>query len=603
MLLARPLVGFWLTLALAFVLAACGGAFRDAVKRGDKYAEAGMWDKAAAEYQTALKLEPGDTDVQIKLKRVKQKQSDEHLARGKALMARGEIEGGLSVIQQAAKLAPDSTEAQRALDDANQQALKKAEAVLGTPESRKAFELTQLVLAGSPNDPRAKAMDEQVRDALAEESYKKAETFRETGKKGNALIELAACVTYRPAYQDAKVQIGDLKLALQNELTYYVVLEKFATTSQGEQEIAAKMKPELVAQAFDERIPLRVVAAPPAKNSLGVRVRGALSAYRFGPPRTATRNEQCEYIKGYDTVPNPRRAEAERQVASAEQRLAQAEREVDQEQKEVDRYQREVDDKMKDQARDQGEYDRARADYDRCMSSSSSSSSSSPCSSEKSRMESEQRDLDNHRSRIQSSQDYLRSARERLARARESGTRARQDVEEQSRRMREEPTTIQEPHHERENYAVDIRSIDAAVTLKLRADTLRDNATLLDDEVFPQTIQPIQDEGWLARPATCPQRGKRLVLPNEAALRGELVKMTIATVREKVQTMYEAYRTKFLADARRLEASGNPEGAVESYVRYLLTGLKNIDPKDGKQIGDFLRKTRGFGRIDLLGGL
>ncbi len=46
-----------------------------------------------------------------------------------------------------------------------------------------------------------------------------------------------------------------------------------------------------------------------------------------------------------------------------------------------------------------------------------------------------------------------------------------------------------------------------------------------------------------------------------------------------------------------------PEDAVESYVRYLLTGIKNIDPKDGKQIGEFLRKTRGFGRIDLLGGL
>ncbi len=79
--------------------------------------------------------------------------------------------------------------------------------------------------------------------------------------------------------------------------------------------------------------------------------------------------------------------------------------------------------------------------------------------------------------------------------------------------------------------------------------------------------------------------------------------MTIATLREKVQAMYGSYRTKFLADARRLEASGIPEDAVEAYVRYLLTGIRNIDPKDGKQIGEFLRKTRGFGRIDLLGGL
>jgi tetratricopeptide (TPR) repeat protein len=599
MVLARPVIALW----LALLLVACGGPFKDAVKRGDQYANAGMWDKAAVEYQAALKIEPGNTDVQIKLKQVALKQSGERLARGKSLMARGEIEAGLAVIQQAAKLAPDNTDAQVALDQANQQALKKAEDLLATPESKHAFDLTQLVLAGSPNDPRARQMDEAVRDTLAEQSYGRAESFRENGKKGNALIEYAACVMYRPGYRDAKAQIGEVKLALQNELTFYVVLDKFAAATPADGEVASRMKPELVAQAFDDRIPLRVVGSAPGKDPRGVRVSGALSAYRFGPARQASRNEECDYIKGYDTVPNPRRAEAERQVGYAEQRLASAERDVDQEQKDVDRYQRDVDDALKEQARQDEEADRARQDYDRCMSNSSSSTSSSPCSSEKSRVESEQRDVENQRSRVQSARDYQRSARERMQSANERRASARKDVEEQSRRMREEPATIQEPHHERENYSVEIRSIDASVTLKLHAETLQDKTTLLNDEVFPQNIKPIVDEGWLARPATCPQDGKRIVLPNEATLRGELVKMAIATLREKVQTMYESYRTKFLTDARRLEASGAPEDAVEAYVRYLLTGIKNIDAKDGKQIGEFLRKTRGFGRIDLLGGL
>ncbi len=346
-----------------------------------------------------------------------------------------------------------------------------------------------------------------------------------------------------------------------------------------------------------------MVDALPVKDGRGVRVGGALSEYRFGPARTSSRNEQCQYIRGYDTVPNPRRADAERQVATAEQRLSQADREIDREQREIDRYQRDVDDKLKDQSRDEADADRARADYDRCTSNSSSSSSSSPCSSEKSRYESKQRDVQNHRSRVESAQGYLRSARERLSRANENRSRARQDVEDQNRRMRQEPATIKEPHHERENYSVETRSIDATVSLKLRAETLRDKSMLLDDEVFPQVLLPIADEGWLARPATCPDRGKRITLPSEAMLRGELTKMTIGTLREKVQTMYESYRTKFLADARRLEGSGAPEDAVESYVRYVMTGIKNIDPKDGKQISEFLRKTRGFGRIELLGGL
>lgn len=600
MKLPRPVLALW----LAVMLVACGGGpFRAAVKRGDQYADNGMWDKAAAEYQAALKLKPGDQEVEIKLRKVALKQSGEHLERGKALMARGEIEAGLAVIQQAAKLAPDNTDAQKALSDANSQVLKKAESLLGTPQSRKAFELTQLVLAGSPNDPRAKEVDEVVRDALAEESYNAAEKFGETGKKGNALIEYAACVTYRPGFKDAKAAIGDVKLALQKELTFFVQLDKFASSSAGEAEIAGKMKPELIGQAFDERIPLRVVGSSPGKDARGVRVAGTLSAYRFGPAKSATRNESCEYIRGYDTVPNPRRADAERQVKYAEQRLSSAEQDVDREQREVDRYQRGVDDAEKELARQEAEADKARAEYDRCMSSSSNSTSSSPCSSEKYRVESEGRDVENNRSRVDSARGYLRSARERVASANERKSSARRDVEDQNRRMREEPPTIQQPHHERENYSVEIRSIDATVTLKLRAETLQDKTTLLNDEVFPQTIKPIVDEGWLARPATCPAQGKRLALPNEATLRGELLKMAIATLREKVSAVYESYRTKFLADARRLEASGAAEDAVESYVRYLLTGIKNIDAADAKQIGEFLRKTRGFGRIDLLGGL
>ncbi len=600
MTVPRPLLALWLTLALA----ACGGPFKDAVKRGDSYAEAGMWDKAAAEYQAALKIKPGDTDVQIKLKRINEKKSGEAVARGKALLARGEIEAGLAVLIEAARLAPDSTEAQRALTEANAQALNKAEELLSTPESKKSFELTQLVLAGSPNDPRAKDVDNRVRDALAELSYAAAEQFRDKGKKGNALMEYAACVTYRPGFRDAKAQIGDVKLALQNELMFYVVLDKVASEGSGEKDIASKMKPDLVAQAFDDRIPLRVVGASPGKEARGVRVSSALSAYRFGPPRSATRNESCTYIKGYDIVPNPRRADAERQLASAEQRLTQEERNVDSEQKNIDRYQSDLDRQLQEQSRAEAELDKTRAAYDRCMqNSSSSSSSSTPCWSEKSSMESDQRDLESERRDTESRQRDLTYARERMSSASERRNNARRDVEDYRSRMRNEPETIKEPHHERENVIIETRSIDATVTLKLRAETLQDKQTLLNDEMFPQVIKPIVDEGWAAHPSTCPDQGKRIQLPNEATLKGELLKLSIGTVREKVQSMYESYRTKFLADARRLETSGAPEEAVESYVRYLLTGLRNIDPKDSKQIGEFLRKTRGFGRIDLLGGL
>jgi hypothetical protein len=228
---------------------------------------------------------------------------------------------------------------------------------------------------------------------------------------------------------------------------------------------------------------------------------------------------------------------------------------------------------------------------------------SSPCSSERSHYESEQSALQSERSRVQSAQQDLGRVRERVQGAAESRGRERQQVEDARRRMREVPATIQQPHVERETVPIEIRSIDAAVILQLRVESLRDRTPLVADETFPQMVGPIQDEGWLARPATCPSNGKRIALPGEDVLRGELVKHTIATLRDKLRTLYDSYRTRFLADARRQEASGAPEDAVESYVRYLMTGLRNIDPGDGKQIGEFLRKTRGFGRIDLLGSL
>jgi tetratricopeptide (TPR) repeat protein len=575
------------------------------MKRGDQYAQAGMWDKAAAEYQTAQRLEPANPDVTIKLRQVGQKQANERLTRARSLMSRGEIEAGLAVIQEAAKLDPTSTDAQRALDEANQFVLRKAEELLSTPEAAKALELTQLVLAGSPRDPRARAMDGRVRDALAEKAYGDAERFADAGKKGNALIAYAASTSFRPGFRDAKVQIGEVKLALQRELTYYVVLDRLATPGAGgagEQDVASRMKLDLVAQAFDDHLPLRVVSAPPGPSAYGVRITGALSAYRFGPEQISRRNDSCDYIRGYDTVPNPRRAEAEHQVSNAEQRLAQAERDVDSAQRDVDGYQKGVDDAQKDQDRYEADLERARTNYDHCMASASKSTSS-PCSSERGSVETAQHILQNQRSRVQSAKDSMSNNRYRMQSATESRGRARHDVEEAQRRMREEPTTIQQAHHERENVAIEIRSIDAAVTLQLHAESLRDRMTLLDHETFPQQLPAIRDEGWQARPATCPASGKRIRLPGEDALRGELVKLTIATLRDKVQTMYESYRIKFLADARRQEASGAPEDAVESYVRYLLTGIKNIDPENGKQISEFLRKTRGFGRIDLLGSL
>jgi hypothetical protein len=114
-----------------------------------------------------------------------------------------------------------------------------------------------------------------------------------------------------------------------------------------------------------------------------------------------------------------------------------------------------------------------------------------------------------------------------------------------------------------------------------------------------------RDETFPAQPGRCAEvaQGKRLRLPSEKDVRQALVNKTIAGIREKVLGAYDRYRQRFLADARREEAAGLADEAVEAYVRYVLTGVKTLDPRDQKQIAEFLAKTRGFGKLDQLGSL
>jgi hypothetical protein len=149
-----------------------------------------------------------------------------------------------------------------------------------------------------------------------------------------------------------------------------------------------------------------------------------------------------------------------------------------------------------------------------------------------------------------------------------------------------------------------VHTLNAAITVRISLENLQERTKVLDNEPFQYTVRH-RDETFPAQPGRCAEvaHGKRLRLPSERDVRQALVNKAIAGIREKVLGSYERYRQRFLASARREEAAGLAEEAVEAYVRYVLTGLKSIDPKDEKQIRRFLSKTRGFGKLDQLGSL
>jgi hypothetical protein len=602
---ARATLGAAVVATLVALSSGCGGAYTEAIARGDKLAAAGMWDEAAAAYAQAQKIDPVDPEAQIKLKAVRRKQASERLTKGKSLIARGELEKGLVALQDAAQLDPDNTEAQAALADANAEALHEAERLMDKGDLQHAFELTTLVLKGSPRDPRAKRVDAKVREALADASYARADDFQKRGKLGNALLEYAACLDYIPDYRDAKLRVGQAKLALEQEITYYVVLGRFEDQT-GPKDLARALTVDLLSQSFDPKLPLRVVAAAPDKgNPRGVRLTGRFENYRFehGQDRL---EKSCDYECGKEQQPNPDYEPAVQRVKNEEEQEARAQRDVDDAQKDFDRYQREVADLQKDVDRYRDEVDQRRKTLDECRDRHKNDNppSSSSCSSEESSLKSSESSLDSASQRMYFPKQNLESAQNKLSDRRRTLESARQEATDARAHLRDTPpmkwVVRMCPH----NYQISVHTLTAEVTVRMTAEQIHDKTKLLDDQAFPYR-SGARDETFAAQPNRCPEvaAGDPLQLPSEKELKLDLVTSSIKGVRDKVMGAYERNRQRYLADARREEAAGVSEEAVEAYVRYVLTGPKSIDAKDGQQIAEFLRKTRGFGKLDALPGL
>jgi len=204
---------------------------------------------------------------------------------------------------------------------------------------------------------------------------------------------------------------------------------------------------------------------------------------------------------------------------------------------------------------------------------------------------------------MDSPKSSLGSARDGLSRENDRRETARRDKDRETERMRTTPRTIEVDRRCAHSYGVDVHELTASVTVELSAEGL-DKAKLLDREPFQYKVRE-RDEAFEAQRGRCAEvaAGDALVLPSEKDVKQQLVTQAIAGVREKAMASYDRYRQRFLADARREEAEGLADEAVEAYVRYLLTGPKSVDPRDAKQIAEFLARTRGFGTIESLGGL
>lgn len=577
----------------------CGGAYADAIARGDQFAASGMWDEAAAAYEEAKRIDPADPEASIKLAEARRAQAKDRLARAQALEQRGDLAAALALVQDAVRLDSTNTEVQRALSRVNDAVLDRAEQLVGQGKERDAFELTTLVLQGSPQHIRGKQLDEKIRAQLADQAFARAKTYAKAEKLGNALVELAACLTYRADYPDAKLEFGQLKLRLEEQLRFLVLLEPFQAPGKNAP-VAQALKPELVAQSLDQKLLLKVVQTKPAPEAPGVDVRGAFEGYEFAHTQNRF-DRSCDYQCGVQSQHNPKRDQVEQQLATLERDLSSAEDEMARIQKDIGTLEQEVARAEQELDQKTQELDRARSELDRCRASAQPGNSSA-CSSEDSRVRSAQSSVESARNRLSGPRSNLQSARDRLRSAQERRESARRSRDDKMQELRSTPEMIDVPKYCPFPYAVDQHRVGSRVTLKLTLTRLGEDKPIVADQPFPyETAQ--QDETRPGHPGRCPQvaAADPLELPSEDQLRQQLVTKVIKDLRSRIMAAYDTYRQKYLAEARRAESAGLSDEATEAYVRYVLTGPGALERKE--QIAAFLRRTRGLGQLDSLWSL
>lgn len=546
----------------------CGGAFGKAMKRGDELMERGQWDLAAAEYERAVELKPGDGEANQKLRRVRVMQARDRVARARPLLAENDPVGALALLQEAARFDPQNVEARALLGEANTKVLDRADALLGSGEAEKAFELTTLVLQGTPDDARARSLDGQVRDTLAERAYDRADELLGDGKHGAALVELGAALQYVPGFRDATTRMADVSRELDKRLAFYAVIGRFGGDAGG-LSVASEMSRATLAGSFGEARLLRVVSStpPPSEGFVGIRLGGHVDGYRLDRKQSQS-TQTCSYVCGKSVQTNQSHQTLTASLAEAQQRKRAAEADVTRFGGEVQTAERAYDDVARHVDRAELEVERAKLELDRCRQQNPTDAGA--CQPEENKLEAELRRLGAAQARLEGPQQTLDAARQGLADAEARRDQEAANIASYESQLGGTPATIEVERTCDHAYQVTRHDLTSTVNVTIRAEALREHSTVIDD--MRSSYRAADDDvSFPAQPGRCAELsgGDPLELKSEADLKKDLATQASAMLKRQILAQYDAYRRSHLDRARKQSGAGLIDDAVDSYVRYL----------------------------------
>jgi len=557
-------------LAASLGFAGCVSAYADALERGDAMARAGAWDEAATSYEAALRLEPGSNTARERLAQARRGQAAARVAAGWALLQRSDFAAAVGAMQEAARFDPTSPEVQRALEVAGARALEHGERLLADDRAREALDLALLVRRAAPSDPRALSLENRARDVLATASYARAEALLAANKRGNALLAFAETTRTRPGYRDAAGRAAAVRNDLENELRFFAVVERGASSLGVNDDLAQAAAFELRA-APDQARPLLSIVDRAPSNALGIRLAVKLDGYAAAHDVRRERRS-CSWVCATDRLPNPEFQAARLAAADAERRAGVTEEEAGRARDLIDARRRDDLVAAAEVERSEHALTRARTDLEACRSAEHGAPTRARCHDEEEALRVAERAHEAADVARVGTRGALSLAEARWKEADQARDRARLSWQREVARLGRTSPFREVDRSCTHDYTVSIHTAREEVALLLHAGVL--------GEGEPTDLPPVHyeiarsDETFDAAPGRCPEvaAGDPLSLPSRQELDRALVERVVAGVRESVQGSYDEYRRGFLEAEKRERIAGHPDDANEARVRYLLTG-------------------------------
>ncbi len=569
-------------LAALLVCAAlgCGGAFRDAMDRGDQMAASGNWDAAAQAYAEAVRLDPEDEDARAKLDAAKKEQAAARVKKGKALFAAGKAREAMLPFWEAIKIEPGNDDARAGYAMAKDKVYKDAASAMASGELKQAFELARHILLIEPDDELARQLEAEAKQKIAEAAAKRGEEHEKAGRLGLALVDYGEALQFAPKHEVAGPRADDLRSRLRAQVTFWVALKNFDGEKRTD-DFGSDVNADVLSGELDPSLPLRVVGSMPPEPKdksfklQGMRLGGVFRGYRFD--RTSSRAERrCEYVCGKEHKPNPQYATAEAEMRAAQSALGSAEGRLSAAKAAVPSAERARDDAKRraQQARD--DLSRAEADLSSCKSSGGNAGA---CGSQEQRRNQAKSDADRADSDARDAERAADDAKREVSNAESDLSSKRSDADFKKRAFETTPSTVEVDKICPHRYSVETVRVAGQVECMLRGEGLYDTSAVLNQPINGRFSA--EDETFPAQPGLCSEVAKQdpLLLPTEAEVKRHVLASAIDATAAQIVSTFDGYRRNYLTRAKEAEKDGRADDAADLYLRFLLArGEKEKSP-------------------------